>query len=190
MTITSISLTENLFERMNKYITNKSKPIKQLTIHLPEYHTECYNSIDKGDRSCVFSCIISDFLDILKKEGIEIPICFSNNEFIRMAIMYSATNKKILERLSTKTPNGKGIVGKIPIGNQYHPNGEWKNRYRKYDILRYSFLEKIYKKLNKSFSRNEISCNFEVFHNAYRDGLFNDTKIEYQIKKLKEMLKK
>ena len=52
-----------------------------------------------------------------------------------------------------------------------------------------SVWEKIYEKLNASFSRTDIIINFDLFYKAYKDGLFDDNTIEYQIKKMKEMLK-
>jgi len=188
--ITSISLTGNIYERINKFVTQKAKPTPTITIHLTKYHYDFYQSIDKGDRSSVFSHIISDFLTVLEKEEqINSPIFFYKNELIRMSLIYNELNNNINKRELVKEVNGKGIVGRIPVGNKYHPDGEWQNNHGKYDMLRFEFLEKIYEKLNASFSRTDIIVNFDLFYKAYKDGLFDENTVEYQIKKMKEMLK-
>ena len=58
--------------------------------------------------------------------------------------------------------NGTFVDNKIPIGNIYHPNGDWRAIYNEQDVLRHSFLEKIYKKIDKFFTMQEIVSNFEV----------------------------
>ena len=187
----SISIKPKLFKRMNEYVVNKSKIKDQFSVYLSPYQFNFYKSIDKGKRSHVFSYIINDFLNVLEK-NIETKKMFcSKNELIRSAIIYNRILKEDNDKIiSNENPSGRSINGQIPIGNKHHPEGPWKRYHGKQDMLRYLLLEKIYRKVSKFYTIQQIVNNFEKFYKVYNDGLLDIIETEHQIRKLKLVIGK
>lgn len=180
--IISLSIDPKLSARMNKYVIRKSKPKKTLSVRLTHFQFKYYKSIKKGNRSFVFTYIINDFLDELENVNQIDCVSCSKSELVRIAITY---NKMVKKNMLTTGLNGTFIDSKIPIGNKHHPVGKWRDNYNEQDILRHSFVDKIYRKVEKFFSLQEVVVNFEIFYKAYRDNLLDNLlENEQQLRKL------
>ena len=183
--VVSISIKPKLSKRMNGYVVNKSKIDDHFSVYLSPFQFDFYKSIDKGKRSRIFSYIIDDFLNVLEKNTKTKKMFCSKNELIRSAIVYNRIIKEDNEIVSNETPSERSINGQIPIGNKYFPEGVWKRHHGKQDMLRYLLLEKIYKRVNKFYTIQQIVGNFGKFNKAYNDGLLDIVETEHQIRKLK-----
>ena len=118
--------------------------------------------------------MIDIFLTILEEKNVLGSIFNSKGELIRASITYNKIlNNNII--ISNKIPNGNDIRGRIPIGNTFYPDGEWKKYHIEKETIRYFFLEKIHEKVNKLFTKREIVDNFDVFYKAYKYDLLNNS---------------
>lgn len=185
----SVCVNYQIIERMNKFLVRESDITQpSLTIHLTPYHVKFYNSIKKGDRSYFIIHIIKEFLELLEQENDIRKMFQSKGEFFRCALVYYRLlkNKKNIKNNELMTCI---INGNIPIGNIYHPDGDWKNKYQEEEMKRYHLLEKIYDKVWLFYSKKQIASNFERFFEAYKSGLLDEKlTTEKQIRRLKLLI--
>ena len=129
----SLSLDKNLLKRMNKYVVHSIAQKKRLTINITPFLHTFYESMEKGNRSYIISTMIKDYLDILEKEQIG-KIFKSKSELVRNVLTHFRVFRNVNRIISYKYKVPKV---KLPLGNIYHINGDWRKFHTEQQINRY-----------------------------------------------------
>ena len=130
--IITISLNDKLSNRMNKFVMYPSNQDTRLSVSITPFHHDIYKSIERGNRSYVFSMLINQYLDILEKENIG-KIFQSKSELIRNVL----TQTQLLKKRGNKMIWKKTPSINSPLGNIYHMEGDWRKYHNENKILKY-----------------------------------------------------